>query len=106
MKFKIGFIAILLFWAISTVSCQQQPYGRSMGYGDHMMGYYGFGGILMWLIILVLVGIVVYFLIAYNKQSGFAGRGPTETPLDILKKRFARGEISKEEFEQLKKDIQ
>lgn len=28
-----------------------------------------------------------------------------ETALDILKKRYARGEISREEFEQMKKDI-
>lgn len=31
--------------------------------------------------------------------------GQAETPLDVLKKRYARGEITKEEFEQIKKDI-
>jgi putative membrane protein len=29
----------------------------------------------------------------------------TETPIDILKKRYAKGEITKEEFEQMKNDI-
>lgn len=28
-----------------------------------------------------------------------------ETPLDILEKRYARGEITKDQFEQMKKDI-
>jgi putative membrane protein len=77
-----------------------------MGYGDHMMGYYGLWGGLMWLIIIVLVGLAVYFIIVHNRQSGLAGRGSDETALDILKKRYARGEITKEEFDQLKKDIE
>jgi putative membrane protein len=31
---------------------------------------------------------------------------PTETPLDILKRRYAKGEITKEEFQQMKKDLE
>ena len=106
MEPKKWFFAMLLFSALATAACQQRPYGRSMGYGDHMMGYYGYGGALMWLLVLILVGVALYFLITFKRQSGFMDRGPGETPLDILKKRYARGEITKDEFDQLKKDIE
>jgi putative membrane protein len=36
---------------------------------------------------------------------GFGEHKDAETPLDILKKRYARGEIGKEEFEEMKKDL-
>ena len=33
------------------------------------------------------------------------GRGGSESPLEILKKRYAGGEITKEEFEQVNSDL-
>ena len=69
-------------------------------------GYYGWGwgmGLLMVLFwVLVIVGIV-YLIRSF---IGAERKGmKEESALDILKKRYARGEISKEEFEEKKKDI-
>jgi putative membrane protein len=68
---------------------------------------YGYGGIFMWLILLALVVFLIYIFLIQPKKSGDSGGGqPEETPLDILKKRYARGDITKEEFENLKRDIE
>ena len=83
-------------------ACAQGP-NNPMGNWGHMMGY-GYGGGFMWVILVVLVGVVIYFLLQASKSKGSAGL-TTETPLDILKKRYAKGEIDKEEFEQKKKDL-
>lgn len=83
--------------------------GMMGGYGGYGMGYGmgWFGGIIMavfW--VLVIIGLV--FLIrwlAASAKAGTRGTGVVESPLDILKKRYARGEMNKEEFEEKKKDI-
>jgi uncharacterized membrane protein len=43
--------------------------------------------------------------LAVEAKPAFFGRG-RESALDILKKRYSRGEIGKEEFEKLRKDIE
>jgi len=90
-------LAALIFFA-----CTQSPYNREMGNWGHMMGY---GGGFMWLIVLVLVGVVIYFVVQVSKMKGSAGSAK-ETPLDILNKRYAKGEIDKEEFNRKKKDLE
>ena len=71
-----------------------------MGWGG---GWYGmfFGPLMMILVLVVAIGAVVLVL----RWSGATshGSGLQRKPLDILKERFARGEIDKDEFEERRK---
>lgn len=74
--------------------------------GPGTMGYdmmYGYNWIFMLFGMLLIVGIVLLTVWLF-RQSG-ARRDREETPLEILKKRYAKGEIDKEEFEQKKRDL-
>jgi putative membrane protein len=98
---KILFVSAAV--TILSSCCREYPYGYMGGPGSgwgHMMGY-GYGGVLMWIIFIVIFGVLIYFLMQAAKGRGRAG----ETPLEILKKRYAKGEITKEEFDRMKKDI-
>ena len=56
----------------------------------------------------VLVGVIFLVIWAVRKGTGSHGMDsgvPGRTPLDIAKERYAKGEITKEQFEQIKKDI-
>ncbi len=61
-----------------------------------------FGPILM-IVVVVLVVVLVVLLVRWLVESGRGGAShnpPGKTPLDILKERFAKGEIDKVEFEE------
>jgi putative membrane protein len=100
MVLKRIFFAFFILAPFSFFGCVQGPSGN----WGHMMGY-GYGGGFMWIIFLIVIGILIYFLLQASKSKGSPG-STTEAPLDILKKRYARGEITKEEFDRMKADIE
>jgi len=77
--------------------------GPMHGWGPFM--HFGFGGMIMWIILLIVVGVIIFVVISRTKP----GSGiilPGERPIDILKKRYARGKITKEEFQEMKRELE
>lgn len=80
-------------------------------YGPHMWngGWHGwfFGPIMMIVFLAVAVAVVVLLVRWLGGSSqGAAPPAPSgKAPLDILKERFARGEIDKEEFEERRRTL-
>ncbi|MFZ5790620.1 MAG: SHOCT domain-containing protein [Pseudomonadota bacterium] len=105
--------AVALAPAVAWAQVQPGPYGYE--YGPHMMGWGGgwygmiFGPLLMILVLAVVIAAVVLLV----RWIGGPWHGampphhapPGRTPLDILKERFARGEIDKNEFEERRRAL-
>ncbi len=77
--------------------------GNGMMYGYH----YGMGWMLVTFIfwILLIAGVVLLVMWIVGKSSRGARSAAEDSALDILKKRYARGEITREQYEEMKSDI-
>ncbi|HQS16592.1 SHOCT domain-containing protein [Reyranella sp.] len=97
--------ATLPTWVWAQAPSDAEKYG----YGPHMMwsggGWYGmiFGPLFMILVLAVIIAVAV-LLVRWLGGPWHGGAWhqapPCRMPLDILKERFARGEIDKQEFEE------
>lgn len=78
--------------------------------GGNMFGMYGFGGMgLIGLIfnLAILIGIVILIVWAvkrFNSGSPVPGAS-AQTPREILQSRYARGEITRDQYQQMLSDL-
>ncbi|MDA1215269.1 MAG: SHOCT domain-containing protein [Chloroflexi bacterium] len=75
------------------------------GYDGGMGWWVVFGGLWMLFFWGLIIGLVVW---SVNRVTGSHGNGRSveETPREIARKRLARGEITTEQFEELRKTLQ
>ncbi|HIH44826.1 MAG TPA: SHOCT domain-containing protein, partial [Candidatus Methanoperedenaceae archaeon] len=66
---------------------------------DGMMGDFGAGGVFLGLIFWILIVAGIVMLITWLAQQGRTVPKSEESAIDILKRRYAKGEITKENFE-------
>lgn len=99
----------LLLTVLSHILAQGRGY--DWGHGPGMMGWgYGmgwFGGIIMiafWIAVIVGIVLLIRWLVISTRSTGQSTHHE-DSALEILKRRYARGEIGKEEFEEKKRDL-
>jgi putative membrane protein len=102
----VVFGGMALLTALRSLTAQAQGYGHHFDHGyydggwNHMI-FGSLGMILVWGALIVLIVLAVRWFGA--GWSGETNTPPAEkSPLDILKERYARGEIDKQEFEERK----
>ncbi len=73
-----------------------------------MMGGEGamaWGGIYMWLFWIILI-VVIVAVVRVMAGGGTSGASGTESALEILRKRYARGEIDEAEYERRRRELE
>ena len=80
--------------------------GNSM-MGSGMIGnypaYYGYNSFwnILWLIFLIgVIVLIIWFIYKFTKKGK-----ESETPINILQKRYAKGDINKKQFDEMKKEL-
>jgi putative membrane protein len=71
-------------------------------FGEH--GWFGFGGGFMWIFWILIIAAI--FLLFRGFSGSNSNSAPSESPMEILRKRYASGEISDEEYEHRRKELE
>lgn len=111
-------IAVVIVAIVLVVLLLALVAGAGFGMGPGMMGWWGFGygswwGVLMMIFMALFWALLIgggVLLVLWLVQQGrlpSVGAGPSAArPLDILRERYAKGEITREQYEQMRRDLE
>ena len=102
-SFSSGYGLPMMLWMMGGGGNPMMVYG---GWNNMMGGWNGFG-ILGWIPMLLFWILLILGVVALFRYLGGSTRSidKERSPLDILKERYAKGEIDKKEFEEKKKEL-
>lgn len=101
LQYIIGLFAMTVF---PSFTLADGGYFVMDGYRGGMMNGFYWGGMgFGFLFFFIFWGIVIYLAVIAFRH--FTEKKDRETPLELLKKRLAKGEVTEEEFEKIKKKL-
>jgi len=75
--------------------------------------WFGWGFMMLWPIGLVIIALIVYYAVTSSHRENYSHHTHNRQPqfhsgraLEILKERYAKGEITKEQFSQIRKELE
>ena len=81
-------------------------YGYGFGYGYRFIPLFGIGALLFRTLILA-TALILFVSLLRRRHLAAAGSAAGATrPIDIARERYARGEITKEQFDQMRRDLE
>ncbi|TIH13546.1 hypothetical protein D0S45_14635 [Marinifilum sp. JC120] len=87
------FISALSSW------CGGPGFGHGAGYGMSSWMPFHFGGILQ----LIVIGLIIYFTVRMFRKADTGPSAPSAQ--DVLKRRYASGEIDEETYRRMKDEL-
>ena len=107
---KYLFLVLAVYFSPAFYTQAMADQGEFSGWGPGMMGGWGMSWIaipfmfIFWILLIVGLVFLIKWLIQATKSESGVPRGGSRA-LDILKERYARGEIDNEEFERMRSDL-
>lgn len=77
--------------------------GFGRGIGLFNTGYFGYGSLIFQILVIILLISAIYFFIKKSRTS--VSQDVPRTPMEIAKLRYARGEITYTEYQEIVKNL-
>lgn len=91
--------------SIAPIAHADPAEGGGWHHGMHSWGGWFFGPMMMLLFVALLVGAAIVVIRLFGTDR-LGGTGRTDRALEILRERFAKGEITKQEFDEMRKALE
>lgn len=104
-------VAIVIVLAVGAMFSMMGGYGYGCMMGPWMMGGGWMGFSWIWMLVgsivsLLFIGLIIYgiYYLLTGRVRGFEPE--KRSPLDLLKERYAKGEITEDEYKKMKKELE